>query len=63
VKFLELHNYILIPAGPHILYVRKEGDSTTLYQASKTFRAGEYYTAKLIGSKVDNNDAFTIDEE
>jgi hypothetical protein len=63
INFLELRNYLLIPAGVHTIYVRKDGDDAILYQSQKTFRAGGYYTAKLTGSKTVGNDAFAIDEE
>lgn len=63
VSFLELRNYVLVPEGNHTLYIRQDSDSTTLYSVTKSFRAGRYYTGKLIGSKTNGNDAFAIDDE
>jgi hypothetical protein len=61
--YQEIRNYVPIPAGSHIVYVRSTSDPTVLYQTTLKFLEGIFYTSRLNGRKSDNSDTFTIDTE
>ncbi|MDP4221102.1 MAG: hypothetical protein Q8916_09895 [Bacteroidota bacterium] len=63
VNFQEIRNYVLIPAGLHKVFVRSESDASQYYSATQQFTSGQFYTIRLIGSKIDGTDQLSIDAE
>jgi hypothetical protein len=63
VSFQEIRNYVLMPAGQHTLYVRSETDNNQSLSTTQPFTAGQFYTIRLTGSKIDGTDQVNIDPE
>ncbi|MEI8134174.1 MAG: hypothetical protein WCH46_03725 [bacterium] len=63
VNYQDIRNYMLMPAGPHTIYVRSETDPTISYYGLRDFLEGQFYTVRLTGSHAGSSDQLTIDAE